>query len=180
MEFKNVIKELRLRKGFTQIDLAELSSLSLRTIQRIENNEVEPTPYSLNKIGEILDVNLNELKDNIMKQKSNSTNSWNILLHLSSIFGIVMTSVIWIVFKRNDEIIEYHGRDVINFKFNWFMIYSVFGLTSLLVFQNWSLFIMSVLSLYVIGVIISIYNSIKVANNKDYSYPIFIEILSHK
>ena len=51
MEFKNIIKALRLRQGYTQVDLAELSSLSLRTIQRIENNEVEPTPYSLNQIG---------------------------------------------------------------------------------------------------------------------------------
>ena len=44
--------------------MAELSSLSLRTIQRIENNEVEPTPYSLNQIGEVLGVNLHiaELK----------------------------------------------------------------------------------------------------------------------
>ena len=29
MEFKNIIKELRLRQGYTQVDLAELSSLSL-------------------------------------------------------------------------------------------------------------------------------------------------------
>ena len=118
MEFKNIIKELRLRQGYTQVDLAELSSLSLRTIQRIENNEVEPTPYSLNQIGEVLGVNLNELKNNIMKQKSKSTNSWNILLHLSSIFGIITTSIIWVIFKRKDEIIEFQGRDVINFKFN--------------------------------------------------------------
>ena len=180
MEYKNIIKELRLRQGYTQVDLAELSSLSLRTIQRIENNEVEPTPYSLNQIGEVLGVNLNELKNNIMKQKSKSSNSWNILLHLSSIFGIITTSIIWVIFKRKDEIIEFHGRDVINFKFNWLMIYSVFGLISLFVFQNWSLFIVAVLSLYVIGVIISVYNSIKVANNKDYSYPIFIKILGHK
>ena len=85
MDYKNIIKELRLRQGYTQVDLAELSSLSLRTIQRIENNEVEPTPYSLNQIGEVLGVNLNELKNNIMKQKSKSSNSWNILLH--SIFN---------------------------------------------------------------------------------------------
>ena len=68
MDYKNIIKKLRLRQGYTQVDLAELSSLSLRTIQRIENNEVQPTPYSLNQIVEVLGVNLNELKNNIMKQ----------------------------------------------------------------------------------------------------------------
>ena len=111
MEYKNIIKELRLRQGYTQVDLAELSSLSLRTIQRIENNEVEPTPYSLNQIGEVLGVNLNELKNNIMKQKSKSSNSWNILLHLSSIFGIITTSIIWVIFKRKDEMIIISTKD---------------------------------------------------------------------
>src|SRR6056300_181276 len=110
MKFNGIIKELRLRNGYTQIDLSELSSLSLRTIQRIENNEVEPTPYSLNKIGEVLDVNLNEIKNNIMKEKSNSSNSLTILLHLSSIFGVLITSLIWIIFKRDNEIVDYHGR----------------------------------------------------------------------
>ena len=180
MEFKNIIKELRLRQGYTQVDLAELSSLSLRTIQRIENNEVEPTPYSLNQIEEVLGVNLNELKNNIMKQKSKSTNSWNILLHLSSIFGIITTSIIWVIFKRKDEIIEFQGRDVINFKFNWILLYIVFGVSSLLITQSWALFIIALVSLYSIGLIISIYNSVQVANNKDYTYPIFIRLLGHQ
>ena len=180
MEFKNIIKELRLRQGYTQVDLAELSSLSLRTIQRIENNEVEPTPYSLNQIGEVLGVNLNELKNNIMKQKSKSTNSWNILLHVSSNFGIITTSIIWVILKRKDEMIEYQGRDIINFKFNWILLYTVFGVASLFLFQTWSLLIIALVSLYAIGLIISIYNSIRVANNKDYTYPIFIRLLSHK
>ena len=178
--YKNIIKELRLRQGYTQVDLAELSSLSLRTIQRIENNEVEPTPYSLNQIGEVLGVNLNELKNNIMKQKLKSSNSWNILLHLSSIFGIITTTIIWVIFKRKDEIIEFQGRDVINFKFNWILLYIVFGVTSLLITQSWALLIIALVSLYSIGLIISIYNSIRVANNKDYTYPIFIRLLGHQ
>ena len=115
-----------------------------------------------------------------MKQKSKSTNSWNILLHLSSIFGIITTSIIWVIFKRKDEIIEFQGRDVINFKFNWILLYVVFGVSSLLITQSWALFIIALVSLYSIGLIVSIYNSVRVANNKDYTYPIFIRLLSHK
>ncbi len=37
------VKELRKRKGFSQEELAEQSGLSLRTIQRIENGESDPT-----------------------------------------------------------------------------------------------------------------------------------------
>ena len=61
------IKELRKKKGLTQIDLSEKSSLSLRTIQRIENNENKPSIYSLRKIGEVLDYKFNLKELNIMK-----------------------------------------------------------------------------------------------------------------
>ena len=44
-----VIKEVRKQKGLTQLDLSEHANLSVRTIQRIENNEVEPRRKS--KLG---------------------------------------------------------------------------------------------------------------------------------
>lgn len=58
-----VIKEVRKQKGLTQLDLSEHANLSERTIQRIENNEVEPTLYSLKSISDILEVNLLEIKN---------------------------------------------------------------------------------------------------------------------
>jgi transcriptional regulator with XRE-family HTH domain len=57
-----VIKEIRKQKGITQLELSEHASLSERTIQRIENDEVEPSFYSLKNIGEILDVDLLEIR----------------------------------------------------------------------------------------------------------------------
>ena len=53
MKNKNLskkVKELRKRKGFSQEELAENSGLSLRTIQRIENGETEPTGETLKRI----------------------------------------------------------------------------------------------------------------------------------
>ena len=58
-----VIKEVRKQKGLTQLDLSEHANLSERTIQRIENNEVEPSFYSLKSIGEILEIDLQEIKN---------------------------------------------------------------------------------------------------------------------
>ena len=55
------IKEIRLAKGMTQVELSEKSGIALRTVQRIENNEVTPSIYSLNAIGAALDVKLNEV-----------------------------------------------------------------------------------------------------------------------
>ena len=58
-----VIKEVRKQKGLTQFDLSEHANLSVRTIQRIENNEVEPTFYSLKSIGEFLEIDLQEIRN---------------------------------------------------------------------------------------------------------------------
>jgi len=58
-----VIKEVRKQKGLTQQDLAEHTNLSERTIQRIENNGVEPSFYSLKSIGKILEIDLHEIRN---------------------------------------------------------------------------------------------------------------------
>ena len=71
-----VIKEVRKQKGLTQLDLSEHSNLSVRTIQRIENNEVEPSFYSLKSIGEILKINLQEISNE------------NSMLYTSKILGL--------------------------------------------------------------------------------------------
>ena len=57
-----VIKEIRKQKGLTQLELSEHANLSERTVQRIENHEVEPSLYSLKNIGDILEVDLVEIK----------------------------------------------------------------------------------------------------------------------
>lgn len=61
MKIGEYIKEIRVSKGLTQVELSEQSGIALRTIQRIEKNEVTPSIYSLNTLGEVLRVNLNEL-----------------------------------------------------------------------------------------------------------------------
>ena len=58
-----VIREVRKQKGLTQMELSEETNISVRTIQRIENDEVEPSLYSLKKISEILEVDLLKIKN---------------------------------------------------------------------------------------------------------------------
>jgi transcriptional regulator with XRE-family HTH domain len=64
METKNLaknLKELRKVRGMSQEYLADESRVSLRTIQRIENNESEPTGETIKRIAIALDVELPEL-----------------------------------------------------------------------------------------------------------------------
>jgi len=52
MEFGERLKELRTSLNCSQKELSEKTGLTLRTIQRIENNEVKPSIYSIKAIGE--------------------------------------------------------------------------------------------------------------------------------
>ena len=55
------LKELRNLRGMSQEFLAEESRVSLRTIQRIENEESVPTGETIKRIAVALDVAMNEL-----------------------------------------------------------------------------------------------------------------------
>ena len=60
MELGERLKELRTGLNYSQKELSEKTGLTLRTIQRIENNEVKPSLYSLKVIGEVLKTDLSE------------------------------------------------------------------------------------------------------------------------
>lgn len=55
------IKSLRKERGLTQAELAEQSGLSIRTMQRIENMEVNPSAYSLKMLSKALEIDLEDL-----------------------------------------------------------------------------------------------------------------------
>jgi transcriptional regulator with XRE-family HTH domain len=60
MEFGARLKEIRTSLNCSQKKLSEQTGLNLRTIQRIENNEVKPSLYSLKVIGEALNTDLSD------------------------------------------------------------------------------------------------------------------------
>ncbi|MFT5216058.1 MAG: transcriptional regulator with XRE-family HTH domain [Glaciecola sp.] len=55
------LKELRALRGMSQEFLAEESRVGLRTIQRIENEESEPTGETIKRLATALSVEINEL-----------------------------------------------------------------------------------------------------------------------
>ena len=70
MDLGEKVKTTRAQKGITQKELGERTGLSERTIQRIENHEVEPSVYSLNKISEVLSFDFTSEKLRIMKRRN--------------------------------------------------------------------------------------------------------------
>lgn len=66
------LKEIRTLRGMSQEYLAEESRVSLRTIQRIENEESVPTGETIKRISVALDVEMSELLGaNTIEETSN-------------------------------------------------------------------------------------------------------------
>jgi transcriptional regulator with XRE-family HTH domain len=61
MEFGARLKEIRTSLNISQKELSEQTGLTLRTIQRIENNEVKPSLHSIKVISEALEIESSEL-----------------------------------------------------------------------------------------------------------------------
>lgn len=104
------VAELRQQKGLTQERLAELCEVSPRTIQRIESGEVDPRAYTLHCLGETLEFDFGE-------ENTGNENLWLTVLHLSSVFCILIVSLLLWSWKKNQSYkIDQHGRLVLNFQ----------------------------------------------------------------
>ena len=170
------IKELRLRKGLTQEELADQTGLSVRTIQRIENGEVDPRTYTLNALAEALGVELESLTSISVKTPatfSKDPYNWIILLHFSGIFILLLPPLLVWIYKRN-ELMEYeqHFKDIINFQLSMFVYLFVSVLLLAVLIGLPLLIFLGIFSQAVIVI-----NTIKVMNREDYRYPLTIKIL---
>lgn len=95
-----LIKELRIKKGLTQEELADLTKLSTRTIQRIENGDVDPRAYSLQMIAKALDVEfslfIEDETENSQELQKIGNKKWAALIHLSGLLPLIFpTLILW-------------------------------------------------------------------------------------
>ena len=67
----DLITNSRKSKNLTQEQLAELSKVNLRTIQRIENNVNTPRGYTLKLICDVLEIQIPNSEQEILPSKAN-------------------------------------------------------------------------------------------------------------
>lgn len=92
-----IVKKLRLQRGWSQSQLAELSGLSTRTIQRIERGHA-PSIESAKSLAAVFDVDFNEIKqDNDMTTLSQAEHE--ALAYVSKLkrFYISLTAYIGVI-----------------------------------------------------------------------------------
>ena len=71
------------------------AGLTERTTQRIENHKVEPSIHALNKIGEVLNCNLNEHKRKDMTKKQRRLNIFLIAISILIVLEFLMGWLTW-------------------------------------------------------------------------------------
>jgi uncharacterized Tic20 family protein len=161
----------------TQEDLAAKTYISGRTIQRIENGDVEPRAYSLQTIASALEVDFQELincdEADAEAAYSKEEKIWLPLLHLSGLFILLFPPVIiWLWKKDQIKNMREHGIDVINFQLSMLVFLVPLGILAVIFIT-----IPIIIFLGLFSTVIIIVNTIKVVNNQPYRYPITMRIL---
>lgn len=172
METGKQIKELRIKKGMTQEDLADKTELSARTIQRIENGEVDPRAYTLQMIAKALDVDfslfvVHESGESQEIQKANN-NNWFSLLHLSGLLPLIFpTIIIWNKKKDKTEDMAHHFRAAISFQL------CILGISLGSLWIYWKINMLTpFIGSLLIGALMSIMNAINAMHGRPYINPI--------
>lgn len=126
METQSLSKNLmyqRKRKGYSQEKLAELSGVTVRTIQRIERGDVNAHINTLKLLADALEVEMQELLPLENPKEEALQTKWLLLLHSVPLLGalipltnILLPIFIWIHKREDNPVYDRHGRAVINFQ----------------------------------------------------------------
>jgi transcriptional regulator with XRE-family HTH domain len=181
------VKELRNRKGISQEVLAEESGLSLRTIQRIENNETIPRGDTLKRLSIALGTSPDELIDWKIKEDRNYLSLMN-LSTLGFLFfpllGIIIPLTMWTFKKDKVKGVNELGKSILNFQISWclslFLCYIfIFGKIFILRGSMSSIFIVyiPIINLYTYNVVIIIFNTLRINSNKTFQYKPALQLL---
>lgn len=177
MTIGQFIRETRLKRGMTQEELAAKTDISVRTIQRIENGEVDPRTFTLQTLASALDIDYEEFlkygKDETTPEQSRKNTFWLALLHVSGLFiFLIPPIIIWIWQKDKVPNIREHAIDVVNFQLSMLIYLIPSGLLTMVVIGLPIVILLGVFSTTVILI-----NTIKVINHQHYKYPLTIKIL---
>ncbi|AQS93152.1 hypothetical protein BXQ17_03250 [Polaribacter sp. BM10] len=174
------IKELRKQKGMSQEFLAEESGLSLRTVQRIENGETNPTGESLKRLSNALNVNPDELIDWSIKEDKKYLTFLN-LSALTFLFfpllGILIPFILWTSRKGKIKNINKLGKDLINFEITWtlllfFIPFLWFLFSKIGILESFTLSRIFIIIgvMYFINLIFILLNTLRISNGNNIIY----------
>ena len=175
-------------QGLSQDKLAEKAGINIRTLQRIEKNEVKPQPYTLGCLADSLGVRIEDLTAptpiNITDEKSPRQLS---ILHFSALAGCVIPLgnilaplFLWLFKNQISEHWNNHAQKVINFQISW-LIYLFVALVLYFTIEQLAFLVFLFPVIIVIHIILfPVYSGILVIKNKQPFYPLTINLFKYK
>ncbi|HEY0244733.1 MAG TPA: helix-turn-helix domain-containing protein [Mucilaginibacter sp.] len=172
----------RRKKGLTQEQLADLSGVTTRTIQRIEKGAVVPHIQTLKMLANCLEIETELLMDkpegNIGIIEQPPKTNLLPLFHLLGLIGLVMPGlnvalpfILWILKKDENPAYDQQGKQVINFHLTMTLIF--YPSITLMVFYYPVGFPLVMLS-YFFMVVMSILNLYRSIQSLPVKYPLSV------
>lgn len=179
----NLIYQRKL-KGFTQDELAEKTTVGVRTIQRIEKGDVQPHLQTVKLLAVGLDVEVDDLLILENPKEESIQRKWMLLIHASPFFGLIIpfANVIfplftWISKAEDNKIYDTHGRAVINFHCTINLLV-IISLLLFFIIPGYNYFL--TVAVFLFGIIISLKNVMSALGLGTCKYPFSIHFLKPK
>lgn len=168
------LKEIRIKKGYSQEELADLSNVSLRTIQRIEQNQNEPRGNTLHLICKTLNISVEDILDYGKENKSD----FMFYFHLSVLSfmilplgNIIVPLILWLNNKNRIVGLDKIGKSLIYFQILItiliYLFFSLFIFSRILYQSDGMIFLYITAFFYFSNIIFAIINAIKAKRNKN-------------
>lgn len=127
----------RKKLGISQEELSQRSDISLRTIQRLEKDQVKPRGFTLNRLAQVLQVSLEDLQEGsgdtnerLSFQKLRMLNTLGLLSVFLPIVHLVVQGYYWKT-KLEGQQNQIVGSKIISFQIWW----SILVILTLVLFQ---------------------------------------------
>ncbi|GGI57667.1 helix-turn-helix domain-containing protein [Winogradskyella haliclonae] len=176
-----IIKNIREKSGYTQVELAKQTGLSLRTIQRLESSNKEPKGYTLMVLSKKFNMEPSALSAQFKiiesEHESEKTSIQLINLSIISFIGIPFGNIIFPIIlwyrNRKSKFVDEIGRRIINFQIIWWIVLSLLLCLSPIIsrkfLSNTQIILYVLFACYVFNIVIVCITAIKLKRN-DYSF----------
>ncbi|KYG73058.1 helix-turn-helix domain-containing protein [Roseivirga echinicomitans] len=118
---ENRIKYLRVKENYTQSELAAKTGLSLRTIQRVESNQVEVTGHTLTALSTFFNIEPSQINSKVNQTIINIRliNLSTLLFIFLPIVHLILPILLWRKYRKLNPVIDEAGKQIINFQILW-------------------------------------------------------------
>lgn len=174
----------RKKRGYSQAELSEITNVTVRTIQRIENDEVNPHLKTVKLLATALDVDVDELLVLDNPKEETIQKKWLLLLHCTPVLGltiplcnILIPLFIWIHKREDNPVYDRHGRAIVNFHITMTILLAL-AFVALVTIKGYGFFFFITVIPYTI--IVTLINIIAALNSQKCYYPLAIPFLRSK